>query len=272
MKTVIPRALALALCALPFGSAVAQETPETEQSVPARANERNWHEDSGGQGMRPSGRGESERPGSQPREETAQSSTPPGWQGDSMRRTWRTEDAARPPLPPPPIPQPPTQPRPAPPVVSPDDHHGRDQGGWRPGDRGDDNHRRDNDRWGSDHSWSDGRSWNDNRDWQWRDRNDHRYDDRRFNDRRRDQYRSYSPYRYRGWDYEPPYGFNGRNWAFGDIMPRAWWTPDYRIDSWWEFGLSRPPRGYGWVRSGDDALLIDLYSGRVAQVVYLVFW
>ena len=267
MKTVIPRALALALFALPFGSAVAQETPEREQASP-RGGERNWDQESGGQDMRPSSRAGSERPSSQPREETARPSTPPGWQGDSMRRTWRTEDVARPPPPPPPVPQTTTQPRPAPPVMSSDDHHGRDQGGRHPADRGDDNHRRDNDWRNSDRRGWDGRSWNDNRDWQWRDRND----DRRFNDRRRDQYRSYSPYRYRGWDYQPPYGFNGRNWGFGDIMPRAWWTPDYRIDNWWEFGLSRPPRGYGWVRSGDDALLIDLNSGRVAQVVYLVFW
>ncbi len=254
MKTVIPRALALALFALPFSAAVAQETPEGEQVSPSQEGERNWP---GGGGLRPSAR--AERPGPQPREETARPSTPPGWQGDSMRRTWRTED---PPPPPPPTPQAP--PRPAPPVVSPDDHHGHDQGGRRAGD---DKRRRDNDRWDRDRWGSDGSSWNDNRDWQWRDRNDHRFDDRR-----RDRYRSYSPYRYRGWDYQPPYGFNGRNWAFGDIMPRAWWTPDYRIDNWWEFGLSRPPRGYGWVRSGDDALLIDLYSGRVAQVVYLVFW
>jgi len=32
-----------------------------------------------------------------------------------------------------------------------------------------------------------------------------------------------------------------------------------------------PPDGYVWVRYGDDALLIDEYSGDIIQVEYDVF-
>ena len=37
---------------------------------------------------------------------------------------------------------------------------------------------------------------------------------------------------------------------------------------YWLFGLDVPPYGYEWVRYGPDALLIDLRSGEVIQVVY----
>ncbi|MCI3135238.1 RcnB family protein [Phenylobacterium aquaticum] len=63
-----------------------------------------------------------------------------------------------------------------------------------------------------------------------------------------------------------------RSWGFGDILPRGWWTPDYRLNNWWDYGLPIPPAGYDWVRVGDDALLVDMWSGRVVEVVYDVFW
>lgn len=63
-----------------------------------------------------------------------------------------------------------------------------------------------------------------------------------------------------------------RSWTFGDFLPRTWWTPDYRLNNWWDYGLPIPPIGYEWVRVGDDALLVDIYTGRVVQVAYDIFW
>ena len=36
--------------------------------------------------------------------------------------------------------------------------------------------------------------------------------------------------------------------------------------------LPIPPIGYEYVRVGDDVLLVDMFSGRVVQVIYDVFW
>ena len=104
-----------------------------------------------------------------------------------------------------------------------------------------------------------GWDWDDRKDWSWRDR-DH------------DDWRWRSQNRYRGWDYRPPVGFYSRSWVFGDLLPRSWWAPDYQIVQWWSYGLPRPPYGSQWIRVGDDALLIDRYTGRVCRVVYDVFW
>ena len=78
--------------------------------------------------------------------------------------------------------------------------------------------------------------------------------------------------RYRGYSYYPPRGFYARHWVFGDIVPRSWWGLDYRINDWWAYSLPIPPIGYEWVRVGDDALLLDLYSGRVVEVAYDIFY
>jgi Ni/Co efflux regulator RcnB len=83
-------------------------------------------------------------------------------------------------------------------------------------------------------------------------------------------YRSHQRYRY-GY-YRPPLGFYAHSWVFGEILPRSWYGPDYLLNDWWSYGLPYPPLGYDWVRVGDDALLIDSYTGRVVQVVQDIFW
>lgn len=83
-------------------------------------------------------------------------------------------------------------------------------------------------------------------------------------------YRSHQRYRY-GY-YRPPIGFYAHSWAFGEILPRGWYGSDYLLNDWWSYGLPYPPLGYDWVRVGDDALLIDSYTGRVVQVVQDIFW
>lgn len=119
-----------------------------------------------------------------------------------------------------------------------DDHHGDWRRDWRPGDG---HQMRDRDR---------GRSWYDARQWQ----------------------RSYhAPRRYRAPRYVTPRGWYVRNWAFGDILPRHWFGAGYYLN-WFSYGLPRPPIGTEWVRVGDDALLVDVWSGRIVSVYYDLFW
>ena len=80
-----------------------------------------------------------------------------------------------------------------------------------------------------------------------------------------------SPSRYRGAYWRPPEGFYVRSWRYGEVLPRGWYGPDYRLFDWWSFALPEPPPGYDWVRVGPDALLVDDY-GRIYQVVRGVFW
>lgn len=147
-----------------------------------------------------------------------------------------------------------------------DDRNRQDDHRWQDNGRRDDGRRDDGRRYddrgrGDQHGYNSGRA--EGRDWQ-RDRP--RYD-------RHDYPFQFSEHqRYRGFSYYPPRGFYARHWLFGDIVPRSWWAPDYRISEWWAYGLPIPPLGYEWVRVGDDALLVDIYSGRVVQVAYDIFY
>ena len=80
------------------------------------------------------------------------------------------------------------------------------------------------------------------------------------------------PYRYRADRWAAPPGYAYRRWSYGEVLPWTWWTPRYRIDSWWTYGLPIPPVGYTWVRLGRDAVLVDLWTGRIVQVACSLFW
>jgi Ni/Co efflux regulator RcnB len=71
--------------------------------------------------------------------------------------------------------------------------------------------------------------------------------------------------------YHPPHGWAARRWAFGDILPRAYWASQYLIADYWLFALEVPPVGYEWVRVAGDALLVSTTNGEVLQVEYGVF-
>lgn len=278
MNTVIKGALALALLASTAGAALAQESPADDHD--------RWH--NAGERPRPPQRQEGPRPEAprpeapraqpqaqpqaqvQPPRQSQAQSGPGGWQRGPDGRNYRGEPrrdggpAVNVPPTPPPAAQAPQPPR--------GDRNGGDRR-WdgRGGDgRGwDDRARPDTRNWdnGRDRRGPDNRPWNDNR---YQDR-DHRQDRPRYDPRYYPR-QFHSPQRYRGYNYRPPPGFYSRSWVFGDILPRAWWTPDYRLNSWWDYGLPIPPIGYEWVRVGDDALLVDIYSGRVVQVAYDIFW
>jgi Ni/Co efflux regulator RcnB len=71
--------------------------------------------------------------------------------------------------------------------------------------------------------------------------------------------------------YHPPAGWIARRWAYGDILPRAYWAPEYVLSDYWLFALEVPPAGYEWVRDGNDALLVNTANGEILQVEYGVF-
>jgi len=112
------------------------------------------------------------------------------------------------------------------------------------------------------------------RDWN-RDRGGYRGGN---NSARRD-WRGYSNYhrdwrptrRFRAPAYHRPPGWYSQRWAFGQILPSLFWSRDYWLD-YRLYDLPPPPYGAVWVRVGDDALMVDDYSGEIITVAYNVFY
>jgi len=77
--------------------------------------------------------------------------------------------------------------------------------------------------------------------------------------------------RYRAPAYRYPSGWYARTWSFGDYLPYGWYTPSYYLD-YWRYALPQPPIGCEWIRVGDDAVLVDVWSGQVLSVYYDLFW
>lgn len=71
--------------------------------------------------------------------------------------------------------------------------------------------------------------------------------------------------------YNRPQGWADHRWAFGQVLPRAYWAPEYLIGDYWLFALEVPPGGYEWVRDDDDAILVNIDTGEILQVEYGVF-
>lgn len=71
--------------------------------------------------------------------------------------------------------------------------------------------------------------------------------------------------------YHRPHGWAAHHWGFGQILPRAYWAPEYILSDYWLFALEVPPAGYEWVRDDTDALLVSTDTGEILQVEYGVF-
>jgi Ni/Co efflux regulator RcnB len=76
---------------------------------------------------------------------------------------------------------------------------------------------------------------------------------------------------YRIGPYHRPHGWVAHRWANGQILPRAYWAPEYLIGDYWLFALEVPPAGFEWIRDDDDALLVNVQTGEILQVEYGVF-
>ena len=70
-----------------------------------------------------------------------------------------------------------------------------------------------------------------------------------------------------------PRGYSIRLWQRGQWLPSAYYVERrWHLVEYWRFGLYDPPYASNWVRVGDDALLVDLRTGEVLDVVYELFW
>jgi hypothetical protein len=96
-------------------------------------------------------------------------------------------------------------------------------------------------------------------------RNDRRYDWRSHRSRYSDRYRLgryYSPYR--NWNY--------RRLTIGFSLWPLFYSDRYWINDPWNYRLPDVYGPYRWVRYYDDALLVDLRTGEVVDVIGAFFW
>jgi Ni/Co efflux regulator RcnB len=81
-----------------------------------------------------------------------------------------------------------------------------------------------------------------------------------------------APRRFHAPAYHQPRGWYARRWTYGQILPALFWTADFWLNDFGDYGLQPPPPGTVWVRDGADAILIDRFSGAIIQVDYGVFY
>ncbi|HWA88966.1 MAG TPA: RcnB family protein [Rhizomicrobium sp.] len=81
-----------------------------------------------------------------------------------------------------------------------------------------------------------------------------------------------APHRYRIGTWHAPRGFAYRRFAIGERIPAVLLAADFFLTGYAAYGLEAPPPGYIWVRDGDDAVLVDRYTGEVIAVEYDVFY
>ena len=157
-------------------------------------------------------------------------------------------------------------------------------------DRRRDNDRRwdDNRRWDNSPNWNRGPngnrgpSWNGNRapDWSsrrdtWSSRGDRAWDRRWREDRRYDWRGWRSSHReiYRLNRYFPPYrNYVYRRLGIGFFLDNGFFGASYWIGDPWMYRLPPVWGPYRWVRYYDDALMVNIYTGEVVDVLYDVFW
>jgi len=78
--------------------------------------------------------------------------------------------------------------------------------------------------------------------------------------------------RIRGPMFHYPHGYNYRRWGIGEFLPHIFLSNYYYWTDWRALGLLPPPPGYVWVRYGPDLLLVNRFTGRIADVIYGAFY
>jgi len=57
------------------------------------------------------------------------------------------------------------------------------------------------------------------------------------------------------------------NFHRGDRLPAEYHHPQYVVDDWRGHNLSAPPRGYHWVQTGGDYVLVAIATGVILQLL-----
>ena len=159
------------------------------------------------------------------------------------------------------------------------DRNRGDRDGQRNGQRDWQNNRGNN--WqGGDDRWRGNRSWQGNNGWRgngWGYNNGGRGWDR-------NGWRRNNRYNWYGWRnshrstfslglyYAPWQGYSYSRFGIGAVIGAPFYDQRYWIADPWAFRLPPADGPYRWVRYYDDALLIDIYSGEVVDVIYDIFW
>jgi hypothetical protein len=95
-------------------------------------------------------------------------------------------------------------------------------------------------------------------------RNDHRYDWRHYRDRNR--------WLFNLGFYSDPFGWGYQRHSIGWRMYPSYYSSSYWLDDPWRYRLPPAYGPYRWVRYWNDALLINVYTGQVVDVMHSFFW
>jgi len=103
------------------------------------------------------------------------------------------------------------------------------------------------------------------------DRREYRQDAREDRREYRQDQRSYNRYqraerRYNAGRYHAPRGYQVRSWSYGQRMP-SYYSNGYVVNNYSSYGLRTPPRGYHYVRSGNDVVLAAVAGGLITAVI-----
>lgn len=93
-------------------------------------------------------------------------------------------------------------------------------------------------------------------------------------DRRYDWYKHRNKYWWLfqlGW-YNDPFGWGYQPYGIGWRMWPSYYSSHYWLNDPWQYRLPYAPAGTRWIRYWDDAVLVDLWSGQVVDVIYNFFW
>lgn len=92
-------------------------------------------------------------------------------------------------------------------------------------------------------------------------------------DRRPFNYNGRTFYRFRAEPYRWPNAqYRNYRWSRGTRLPASFLLQNYFISDYYALGLQPAPYGYQWVRVGYDVLLVNQYTGEIADVVPGVFY
>ena len=94
--------------------------------------------------------------------------------------------------------------------------------------------------------------------------NDRRYDWNRY----RNQHRSI----FRLGVYYDPFGYNYRRWSIGSFLYPSYYGSSFWLNDPWQYRLPPAYGPYRWVRYWNDALLVNVYTGQVVEVMHGFFW
>ena len=109
-----------------------------------------------------------------------------------------------------------------------------------------------------------------------RDYRDDRREDRQDRREARREQRQYARWqqaqrRYHAPRYVAPRGYQTRSWSYGQTMPSYYRGQSYVVSDYGRYGLRQPPRGYHYVRSGNDVVLAAIAGGLITAVIAGLF-